>query len=500
MSMTVQQRPDTANVHGVFEQLMYVITSTEQASASNFKFRYIADVYVGGVMVSRVKVFPNTAGAGVFRVDKLLVPHFSTTNAYQDTTAGTVVQTNTIFNTGGVGGATTKVFSSSNGESVRQIEMRFKQEYASSATANPVIDTVNKIDGEYINLFMSAGLTRLNTWDAGIKSYTSDNLWTTVHNMDSFRDLFLSDRQTANTQGFTSNLVSSISPILVEVEYKQPYVLGFFNDNTAPFGSTLKSIYVALYNSSNVLLDSRNFIPGTDGGVENTAVSADKDKLQFFGCGPGNFDTQTVDTTFRDFFVNEQVAYYEVCGVTGTTTTPSATGDLVSTVYRFNINTCKSIYQDDDYTKMYVAWQNSLGCWDFQTFRLRHDYADTISRKSFDQVAGNWNTADAAQDFEYRGTQGGTRIARVDATQELTATTDLLQDADVAVLETLMLSPQVFLISAADGLGVTPITVTDTGYVKKRRVNERQPFLYQIKFKYAKQRPTTKGGTFRGLS
>ena len=183
MGMTVQQRPDTANVHGVFEQLMYVITSTEQASASNFKFRYIADLYVGGVMVSRVKVFPNTAGAGVFRVDKLLVPHFSTTNAYQDTTAGTVVQTNTIFNTGGVTPGT-KIFSSSNGESVRQIEVKFGQEYASSATANPTV-YLNQITGEYINLFMSAGLTRNYTWDDGIESYTSNNNWASAHNIDS---------------------------------------------------------------------------------------------------------------------------------------------------------------------------------------------------------------------------------------------------------------------------------------------------------------------------
>ncbi|MAK30307.1 hypothetical protein [Acinetobacter sp.] len=499
MGMTVQQRPDTANVHGVFEQLMYVITSTEQASASNYKFRYIADLYVGGVMVSRVKIFPNQAGAGVFRVDKLLVPHFSTTNAYQGTSAGTVVQAASIFNTGAVGGATTKIFSSSNGESVRQIEVKFGQEYASSATANPTV-YLNQVTGEYINLFMSAGLRRSNTWDDGILSYTSNNSWANAFLMKQFRSFFLSDRTEENTQGYTSNLVSSITPILIDVEYKQPYVLGFLNDNTAPYDSDLKSIYVALYNSSNVLLDSRNFIPGTDGGVENTAVSADKDKLQFFGCGPFNFMTQTIDTTFKDFFVNEQVSYYEVCAVDGTATTPSATTDLVSTIYRFNINTCESIYQDSDQNPIYIAWQNSLGCWDFQYFSLRHTYSDKITRKTFDQVAGNWNTADAAQDFEYRGTQGGTRIARVDATQELTATTNLLQDSDVAVLETLMLSPQVFLFSTNRGEGITPITVTDATYVKKRRVNERAPFLYQIKFKFAKPRPTTKGGTFRGLS
>jgi hypothetical protein len=149
---------------------------------------------------------------------------------------------------------------------------------------------------------------------------------------------------------------------------------------------------------------------------------------------------------------------------------------------------------------MTVAWQNSFGAWDYQIFRLRFNYSDTIKRKTFDQVAGNWDTTDAAQDFQFRGAQGGTRVAKVEAHQELTATTDLLQDSDVAILETLMLSPQVYLLSENSGLAVVPIVVTDTSFVKKRRVDERAPFLYQIKFKYAKPRPTTKGGTFSGLS
>ena len=62
--LTIQQRPSTSDVHGAFEQLMYVLTSTDQAA--NFKYRYIADLYVnvGGVstLVSRVRVYPN----GVF--------------------------------------------------------------------------------------------------------------------------------------------------------------------------------------------------------------------------------------------------------------------------------------------------------------------------------------------------------------------------------------------------------------------------------------------------
>ena len=72
LTMTIQQKPNAVYVHGAFEQIMYVLTSTAQASASNYKYRYIADLYVGGIMVSRVKVYPNGAGAGVIRVDKLI--------------------------------------------------------------------------------------------------------------------------------------------------------------------------------------------------------------------------------------------------------------------------------------------------------------------------------------------------------------------------------------------------------------------------------------------
>ena len=55
--LTIQQRPSTSDVHGAFEQLMYVLTSTDQAA--NFKYRYIADlyVYIGGVSTKGVFSF-----------------------------------------------------------------------------------------------------------------------------------------------------------------------------------------------------------------------------------------------------------------------------------------------------------------------------------------------------------------------------------------------------------------------------------------------------------
>ena len=128
------------------------------------------------------------------------------------------------------------------------------------------------------------------------------------------------------------------------------------------------------------------------------------------------------------------------------------------------------MYGVGGYNPITLTWQNSLGAWDYQSFNLvSQKQTNQIKRKTFEQVPGNWDTADASQDFNYRGDQGGLRIAKVNAHQEYTAHTDLFNEDEVDLLEALMLSPNVFLLST----GADTITS-------------------------AKERPTTKGGTYRG--
>ena len=81
----------------------------------------------------------------------------------------------------------------------------------------------------------------------------------------------------------------------------------------------------------------------------------------------------------------------------------------------------------------------------------------------------------------------------------MVANTDLFNEDEVELMESLFISPNVFLLGIG-GESVTPIVVTDSSFVRKKNVNERAPFIYQIKFKYAKERPTTKGGTYRGYT
>ena len=477
MAMTIQQQPNTAMVYGAFEQLMYVLTSTEQASASNYKYRYIADLYVGAVMVSRVKVYPNGAGAGVIRVDKLIQDWMAITKADQGTTTNEIYD-KTIHKLGV--NTASESWSSNNGENYRKVELKFGEEYSTSATTNPT-EYLNELTGNYISCIMSAGLRRPTTWDMGIEDYLTDDNWLRAYIPTAYTKQIFSDRNIDSN--FTSTTASEIRVVHQDVTSNEVRTLGVGMDGAAPQASVAVSAWVGLYNSSNVLLDSGFITAATAGGIAPGSVTTDAGRLQYIGVGPYNLQAQNTIATFAAFFVAGTVAYYEVIFMQDSSTVPSNANKATaaSCVYQYTIVGSDCTYGDKNYNYVTLAWQNSFGCWDYQAFSLLHQRTTgSIERKTFDQVAGNWDNADANQDFNFRGDQGGTRISKVSATQEM-----------------VYLSPNVFLLGS-NGSSVTPIVITDTSFIQKKNVNERSPFIYQVKFKYAKERPTTKGGTYKG--
>jgi hypothetical protein len=498
MGMTIQQQPSTSFVHGAFEQLIYVLTSAEQASTTPpyFKFRYIADLYVGGVKVSSVKVFPNTAGAGVIRVDKLIQDFMSISKADANVTTNQI-QTASIHKLGT--NDTSKTWSHSNGENFRKVELKFGQEYSASATTNPTVYP-NLLTGNYISCIMTAGLDRSHTWDEGIATYLTAQNWITAYIPTSSTKQVFSDRKVDSN--FTSTTAPSVSVVHQYVTAYEVRTLGLGMDGSAPQSSVAVSAWIGLYNSSDTLIDSGFFTAATAGGTAPGSVSSDLGRLQYIGVGPWNLTVQQVIATFDTQFLAGNVAYYEVFFMQDSSTVPAngTTGSMASGCYQYSVVGSDCMYGQDNYNFVTLAFQNSLGCWDYQTFSLLHQRSTgSIDRKTFDQVAGNWNTADASQDFNFRGDQGGSRISKVSATQEMVANTDLFNEDEVELMESLFISPNVFLLGTG-GESVTPIVLTDSSFVRKKNVNERAPFTYQIKFKYAKERPTTKGGTYRGYS
>jgi len=345
---------------------------------------------------------------------------------------------------------------------------------------------------------MSAGLRRPTTWDMGIEDFLTAQNWITTYIPTAYTQQVFSDRNT--NPNFTSTTASEIPVVHQDVTSNEVRTLGVGMDGAAPQASVAVSAWIGLYNSSNVLLDSGFITAATAGGIAPGSVTTDAGRLQYIGVGPHNLKAQSTIATFAAYFVAGTVAYYEVIFMQDSSTVPSNAnkGTAASSCYQYTVVNSDCTYGDTNYNFVTLAWQNSFGCWDYQAFSLLHQRTTgNIERKTFDQVAGNWDNADANQDFNFRGDQGGTRISKVSATQEMVANSDIFNQDEVDLLETLYLSPNVFLLGS-NGSSVTPIVITDTSFIQKKNVNERAPFIYQVKFKYAKERPTTKGGTYKG--
>ena len=179
------------------------------------------------------------------------------------------------------------------------------------------------------------------------------------------------------------------------------------------------------------------------------------------------------------------------------TTVPSnaTVSTMASLCYRFEVKPASCIYRSlngsNKYNYVTLAWQNSLGAWDYQAFALKHQRTTSnIERKTFDQVAGNWETATTGIQFAYRGDEGGLTTTQVTARQTMVAHTDLFNEDEVDFLENLWLSPKVQLLNY-NGSAI-PITITGKNWVRKNNLNEGGPFTYQINFEYGKQRPTVR--------
>lgn len=498
MGMTLEQGPSTAYVHGAFEPVTFVVTSTEQAGGTFFKFKYIADIYVENTsspyayaLQARLKIEPNGAGAGVFRVDKIIADYVAITTGDSSTSAAGFVN-DTIHTLGS--NSTTKIWVNNDGTNYRKIKVNFGQEYSTTATTAPT-EYLDVIPDNYVSCVMSAGMQMLPTWDeGGIYTSAGSNYLSDFCPNDSTKKA-LSDRPT--TTEYTSILASNVSVINQDVTNFEWRTLGVLMDDTSPVASDAVSFYVALYNSSDSQLDAAFFTAGTDGGTTPANSDQDYERLQYVGIGPRNLTAQTIDTGFTTHFDAGTVAYYEVFFMDDSATVPAngTTANMASLCYRFTVKSASCIYRNlngaNKYNYVTLAWQNSLGAWDYQAFALKHQRTTSeIERKTFDQVAGNWETANTGVQFAYRGDEGGVTTTQIQARQTMVANTDLYNEDEVAFLENLWLSPKVQLLNY-DGSAI-PITLTDKNWIRKNNLNEGGAFTYQVSFEYGKQRPTVR--------
>jgi len=503
MAITNEYGPSGGYAHGAFEPITFVVTSTNYPGAF-FKFKYIADIYVESntspyayELQARIKLLPNLAGAGVFRIDKIVADYMAITTGDPSPSSLYGFVSNTIHTLGS--NDTTKIWTQNEGSNYRKIKVNFGEEYATAADLAPIEDLDLLVD-QYVSCVMSAGMQRPQTWDEG-GVYTTNtgaeqsSIYLSAFFPTASTKKILSDRVVSTD--YTSTLASNVSVVNQDVSNFEWRTLGVLMDDTSPVSSDAVSAYIALYNSSGSVLDAGFFTASTDGGTAPVDSDHDFERLQFFGVGPQNLTAQTIDAGFATHFNAGTVAHYEVFFMDDSTTVPSntSTASMASLCYRFEVKSASCIYRSLNGTNKYnyvtLAWQNSLGAWDYQPFALKHQRTTgNIERKTFDQVAGNWNTAGTGVQFAYRGDEGGLTTTQVTARQSMVAHTDLFNEDEVDFLENLWLSPKVQLLNY-DGSSI-PITITGKNWVRKNNLNEGGPFTYQITFEYGKQRPTVR--------
>jgi len=497
MSMTKEYGPSTGYVHGAFEPITFVVTSTEQAGGTFFKFKYIADIYVENTsspyaytLQARIKIEPNGAGAGVFRVDKIIADYVAITTGDSSTSAAGFVN-DTIHTVGS--NSTTKIWVNNDGTNYRKIKVNFGQEYSTTATTAPT-EYLDVITNEYVSCVMSAGMQMIPTWDEGGNYTSTGSDYLSDFCPTASTKKALSDRPISTE--YTSTSASDVSVINQDVTNFEWRTLGVLMDDTSPVASDAVNCFVSLFDSSDSVLDANWFIAGTSGGTAPADSDQDFERLQYVGIGPRNLTAQTIDAGFATHFNAGTVAYYEVFFMDSSVLPANATtANMASLCYRFTVKPASCIYRNlngsNKYNYVTLAWQNSLGAWDYQAFALKHQRSTSnIERKTFDQVAGNWETANTSVQFAYRGDEGGVTTTQIEARQTMVANTDLFNEDEVAFLENLWLSPKVQLLNY-DGSAI-PITLTDKNWIRKNNLNEGGAFTYQVSFEYGKQRPTVR--------
>jgi hypothetical protein len=437
-------------------------------TANETKIKFIAEVYISQLaaniistsnLAATLKVVPNNSGAAIFDLRPIIESYVSAEYL------GGVV---TDYNSANFSSYKTTAFSdtsphpvhlidkfSTNRNCVRFFAVRFKVQYlgADSNSANTVsIAAGNQTETD--NFLAYNGVLQyedaLNLDTNGNYGYDLDTNNLIMNDTDA---KFLTNAPTTqylkNTDYHTVAFFSS-------------YGGADFRVSTSSASSNFAIHYIKakFYNSADAQLgsDIDTACTPANGGKRGYALDSNQ-KLQFFGCGMGNFKNYGLSSTYTD------AAYYTIQAYDDTDT-------AISQVYRFDIITddCKG------FENIRLTWLNRHGVWDYYSFTKKSTRTVNTKRVTYEQLGGTWNE----KKFRIHGHQGGTKTFMSGAKEMLKLNTDFLSEAEASWFEELFTSPDVFIINGfqSDTGGyirkyIEPVTVTTSSYIRKTTANDK---------------------------
>ena len=282
---------------------------------------------------------------------------------------------------------------------------------------------------------------------------------------------FLSDceavtNQYYNFSGGTNNVVNKV----MDGDF---HTLAFLN-STGDFDSKPVEFVIKYYDVNGNFLGGATLenIDTYGGWAPSTSTGMqDKNRLLYFGCGPGNLEGFTLAPNGHKPSNHSDWWNYTVQAYDGA-------GNKVSEeiIFARQDGSCKG------YDVRRLAWRNSLGCYDYFNFKLKSTQTIDIERKKYGKMLGHFNKSK----YYYMNFGKGQAVRQATAKKKETLNTDFISEADGYLIEKLLMSTSVFVVKNASTQVTESVIVTDSSFVKKTVANDKL-IQYSITIEYSNE-------------
>ena len=516
MIQILQQPTFPDNVQPSYGNLVYRFDSTNQATT--YKFRYIVDVYVGGVVVTRLKVTPQLA-FGQVDIATIVQNYLNSRPINKGCTATTE---NTIV----------KAKWGALADDITHIQIGVGEEYASNPDdavtvyeptvfSNPSLTyngVKNWYDGKEYNFsqyFLSKPAVPLS-FPAGSRKflthaprvqYIEDDDWYTLTGFGAIDGQYFTGSTLLNVVGarpqqilaavfeffdIDNNLVSSARTYNVEANcgawqdcadvsgktVNQPYhrfqYLGVGTKNLQEHGITLPSNwhYYRVYFEGTDYVCNEYTLTNTSPTIDTTVDFIECDgTLSVIPIGPGGSITRCGRSYgLLPSFITASIG--EIC------------------TQWFGVNLCFDTSRISEYFYFYkdptcgpgkkrIMFLNSLGTWDYFTFKYRDNVGYDMNRQTLqrepDLYSAGWN-AD-----KYYGWNATNRVYKQNITKTGLLYSGRISKSYLAWLtDELLKSPSVYIVD--DAGDIQPIVLTNTEVIEPNF--QRNDGEYELRLEY----------------
>jgi hypothetical protein len=349
------------------------------------------------------------------------------------------------------------------------VRVKGYQNYSGAASESPADDDTPSVTDDLYYMAASLPLETARDTDT---DYVQGIAFQAYQGSSS-SDLFLSDCQATTDQ----NLANVIRNYVNEDDY---HTIAFLNDYTN-FSSDIDWIGITYYDSAGAAIGNVQYIANTNangGATPNTEVNTNPERLIYFGCGPKNLETSTVNA-FSSAGTSSGAAkpsnfsgwsYYRIAGYNGSF-------GLMTKFYYFykQSSSCK------DFKVRRLAWRNSLGCYDYFNFNKKSSQTLKVERNTYSTLLGNYSD----EKYTYENWGRGKNTRQTTAVVEETLNTDWITEQDADLLENLIKSTRVEMIENPDTTYTVPVMVTESSFARKTQANDGMKIQYTIKIEYA---------------